>query len=331
MCCCNKTKGSVIALQSGIRLAVAQALLTRHADQYLGTGGNVPQLSFLNASPILLRRWLGISLNNLRRNARVAQATAADRLDVRRQTIGHYESGRNLPSVGDLEALLDLYQARDQVDFHRALRDGARRGDNWWHKIATNIPSWFNDYLALESGAETVDAFATTLVPGLQQTEEYATAVIHADADYTADERERMVQLRGSRRHILNGEPPVRLRSVVDESVLYRKQGDDTVMREQLRSLLDDLDHPQIELRVLPLDVGAFSGMLDYPFQLLTFPQEMVGDHGVAYIELLGDARYYEEAGEVERYQQAITDLLEKAADLEGSRTLIERAAKEIS
>lgn len=57
----------------------------------------------------------------------------------------------------------------------------------------------------------------------------------------------------------------------------------------------------------------------------------MVGDHGVVHLELPGDARYYEEAGEIELYQQAMSDLLQVAADLKDSRALVERATKEIS
>lgn len=284
---------------------------------------------FLASSPILLRRWIGVGLFNLRQQAGIGQAEAAARLDVRRQTIGHYESGRNLPSVGDLEALLVLYGATSEIEHYRALRDGARRGENWWQKVS-QIPSWFDHYLGLESGAVRIDSFDPMYLPGLLQTEGYAEAVFRADSAYEESSLRQLVDLRLRRRHVLERDfRPAQLRVVLDESTLYRRQGSADVMQGQLLSLLQDIDHPQITLRVLPLDVGPFEGQLDYPFKLLTFPEEMVGDHGVVYVELLGDARYYEEAGEIELYEQAMERLLSSVASLEDSRELIKRAAKE--
>ncbi|GAB3548972.1 transcriptional regulator with XRE-family HTH domain [Actinopolyspora lacussalsi] len=286
---------------------------------------------FLNSSPILLRRWLGMGLFNLRQHAGVGQDEAAARLDVRRQTIGHYESGRNLPSVGDLEALLDMYGASDETEHYRALRDGARRGENWWQKVS-QIPSWFDHYLGLESGAVRIDAFAPTFLPGLLQTKSYAQAMFSADSAYAENSTRQLISLRLGRRHIFERESrPAHLRVVVDESVLYRRQGSAEVMREQLSSLLSDMEHPQIALRILPLDVGAFEGQLDYPFKLLSFPEEMVGDHGVVFVELLGDARYYEEEGEIELYEQAMERLFDVSGSLSDSRELIQRAVKELS
>ncbi|GAA4859624.1 helix-turn-helix domain-containing protein [Saccharopolyspora rosea] len=284
---------------------------------------------FLTSSPILLRRSLGIGLANLRQRAGLHQREAAERLSVQRATIGHYESGRNLPSVGDLEALLRLYGAEDQIEHFRALRDGARRGENWWQKIA-QIPSWFDHYLGLESGAASIDSFDTMYLPGLLQTEAYAEAMFHAHQRFQDDQIHQLVRVRRQRRHILDREErPAQLRVVLDESVLYRRQGDRDVMQAQLRALLDDIEHERITLRILPLDVGSFSGQHDHPFKLLTFPENMIGDQPVVYVELLGEPKYYEEAGEIELYQQAMADLLNAAADLRDSRTLVERAAKE--
>lgn len=282
---------------------------------------------FLTSSPILLRRSLGIGLQNLRRAAGFTrQDEPAKRLDVRRQTIGHYESGRNLPSVGDLEALLSLYNATDQLPHFRALRDGARRGENWWQTIAS-LPSWFDHYLGLESGAQQVDAFAPMYLPGLLQTSGYAEAIVSAEPDHDADRVRELVSLRTQRRHILDRpEQPATLRVVLDESVLYRRQGSPAVMREQLDALLADLHHPQITLRILPLHAGGFRGQVDHPFMLLGFPQDMVGDNGVAYVEVLNEARYYEELGEVEQFTEAMEDLLAAAANLKDSTQLIEKA-----
>ncbi|MFC7344523.1 helix-turn-helix domain-containing protein [Saccharopolyspora griseoalba] len=294
--------------------------------------------ALLDASPITYRRWLGNGLAYERSHACLNQRDAAQRLDVQRATIGHYETGRNLPSVGDLEALLTLYGAAGRIEHYRALREGARRGENWWRRIA-DVSPWFDHYLGLESGAVAIGSFDPMYLPGLLQTQRYAKAMFRADPDITDERAHELARVRTERRQILErADRPARLRAIVDESVLYRDPdpGDRALMREQLESLLADTEDPNIELSILPLRGGAFAGMIDHPFKVLDFPPEMVGDHGVVYIELHGSAQYLEEEGSLELYEQGLRDLGNAAAaacERLGAqpRELITKALKEVT
>jgi hypothetical protein len=65
---------------------------------------------------------------------------------------------------------------------------------------------------------------------------------------------DRLVKVRMRRQQVLDRESGVELSVVLDESVLLRRVGDDSVMYEQLERLALDADRPNLELRILPLD-----------------------------------------------------------------------------
>jgi transcriptional regulator with XRE-family HTH domain len=282
-------------------------------------------------SPAVLKRWIGLELRRLRTAAGKSRPEVAARLKQSRTAIGHLETARNLPSAAVLEVLLGFYGVPERLPFLLDLVQAARKGRNWWDKLADAAPSWLDLYLGLEAGAVEVTSFDTYLVPGLLQTREYAEAVIHGDPDASEEEIQRRVELRLGRQQIFDrDDDPVRLWVVLDESVLYRQRGTPQVMATQIQHLIDVSQRPRIDLQVLPLDVGAHLAQQG-SFNLLKFPADMVGDTGVVYLDLLIEGRYYDEPEQVATYERAITRLRVQAATLQDSRTLLFRAAKEVA
>ena len=282
-------------------------------------------------SPAVLKRWIGLELRRLRTAAGKSRPQVAARLKQSRTAIGHLETARNLPSAAVLEVLLGFYGVPERLPFLLDLVEAARKGRNWWDKLADAAPSWLDLYLGLEAGAAEVTSFDSYLVPGLLQTREYAEAVIRGDPDAGEEEIQRRVELRLGRQQIFDrDDDPVRLWVVLDESVLYRQRGTPQVMATQIQHLIDVSQRPRVDLQVLPLDVGAHLAQQG-SFNLLKFPADMVGDTGVVYLDLLIEGRYYDEPKQVATYERAITRLRVQAATLQDSRTLLFRAAKEVA
>jgi transcriptional regulator with XRE-family HTH domain len=281
-------------------------------------------------SPAVLKRWIGLELRRLRTAAGKSRPEVAARLKQSRTAIGHLETARNLPSAAVLEVLLGFYGVPERLPFLLDLVQAARKGRNWWDKLADAAPSWLDLYLGLEAGAAEVTSFDTYLVPGLLQTREYAEAVIHGDPDASEEEIQRRVELRLGRQQILDrDDDPVRLWVVLDESVLYRRRGTPQAMAGQLQHLIDVSERPRVDLQVLPLDAGAHLGQSG-SFTVLKFPAEMVGDPGVVCVDQLVEGRYYDEPEQVATYERAMTRLRVQAATPEHSRTVLHRAAKEV-
>lgn len=284
-----------------------------------------------SSSPAVLKRWIALELKHLRKQAGLKQKDAAARLDRSQQHVGYLESARNLPSAGDLELLLGLYGMQDRIEFMRELLSAAKKGKNWWTSLSSAVPRWFDLFLGLEAGADELSSFDAQLILGLLQTPGYAEAVIRANNDLTDDEVRQRVELRIGRQRILDrDDEPVRLWSVLDESVLHRKRGDSIVMREQLAHLLEMSERPRIDIQVLPLDAGAHPAQQGGTFTVMKFPADMVGDPGVVYQELVSTGLYIEDPEEIKLYERALARVHSLAATTEDSRRIIEHAMKEV-
>ncbi|MGH3625651.1 MAG: helix-turn-helix domain-containing protein [Sciscionella sp.] len=279
----------------------------------------------------MLKRWIALELKRLRKEAGLKQKNAAARIGRSQQHVGYLESARNLPSAGDLEILLGLYGMPERTDFMRELLVAAKKGTNWWTNLSSAVPPWFDLFLGLEAGAAELSSFDALLVRGLLQTRDYAEAVIRADSDLTDEEAQQRVELRIERQRILDrDDDPVRLWTVLDESVLHRKRGDSTVMRAQLAHLLTMSERPRIDIQVLPLDAGAHTAQQGGTFTVMKFPPDMVGDPGVVYLELINTGLYFEKPDEITLYERTLSRVHALAATPEDSRGIIHRAMKEV-
>jgi hypothetical protein len=155
--------------------------------------------------------------------------------------------------------LLDFYTVSDKHrrDALLALREDVWR-KGWWDGYADDVDQRFIDYVWLEARAREIRTFDNTLLLGLLQTRDYARAVIEAgEFDRSQDLVDRGVELRMTRQGILTGDNPPRLTSIVDGAVLRRLIGGISVIRGQLKHLVECAERPNIEIRVLPFSAGA--------------------------------------------------------------------------
>lgn len=287
--------------------------------------GLPPTLS--SGSPALFKRTIALSLKKWRQEAQLAQKDAAKRLDRTIQHISNLEAGQ-LPTLGDLELLLHLYSKADRIPFMRELLAAGRKAKNWWTEMSGAVPSWFDLFLGLESGAEELASFDLVVIPGLLQTQAYAEAAIKAVSDLSADQIKELVDVRMNRQQILQGEAGTRVRCILDESVLYRLSGAPAVMHDQLAHLHELSRRPRIDIQILPFDADALQN--GGTFTIMKFPPEMEGDPGLVYLELPTGAQYVEKPPEIALFQRTLTRLHASAASPEASRGIIERRLKEV-
>lgn len=133
----------------------------------------------------------------------------------------------------------------------------AANSNPWWEAyshITANYPG-FAEFIADESSATGIRSYFMTLMPGLLQTEAYARAVFQHILFFDNPELiEDSVRLRMDRQwHTLERAEPPRLRAIIGEQVLYRQLGGAEVLRGQLQHLLDMMQQPWLQLRIMPL------------------------------------------------------------------------------
>jgi transcriptional regulator with XRE-family HTH domain len=266
----------------------------------------------VSAGPTVRRRRLGTELRRLREAHSLKLEDAAERLGLAPSTLSRIETGKAPIRSAYLSAMLEMYGVTDRGQ-RQVLADMAREGHRkgWWAVYDDVLPTGFGIYVGLEAEAATLRAFENQVVHGLLQTKGYARAVMSAvRSRLTAEEIERLVQLRLQRQAVLSREPPLELWLILDEAVIRRPVGGAAVMHAQLEQLQRAAGSPHLTLQVLPLVSGAHPG-LGGPFCILQFPER--SDPDVVYAEGVAGHAYLEKEADVRASAEAF-DLLRAAA-----------------
>lgn len=132
-------------------------------------------------------------------------------------------------------------------------------------------PAWVRSLFELEWEARTLRNYQLAVVPGLLQTEDYARALTRAGRPFdTEKEVEEMVTVRMQRQRLLDRPDPPILFVLLDEAVLARPIGGNSIMRDQLEHLLKAATRPRVTIQVIPFEVGAYAGLAG-PILVLSF------------------------------------------------------------
>jgi len=260
-----------------------------------------------SAGPTVQRLVIGGHLRQLRERAGITTEQAATAIRGSHSKISRMEHGRVGFKDRDIADLLTLYgvtvgEERD------ALLKLAREANTpgWWQGYSDILPHWLEPYFGLEAAASFIRTYELQFVPGLLQTEDYARSLIRLGNAPAEDDVVRRVEARLSRQQILLRESPPRLWAVMDEGALRRPIGGRTVMRDQVRHLIEMCDHPYVTLQILPFHSGAHPAM-GGPFTILRFSEPDLRD--VVYIEQLTSALYLDKPTEVDSYLEVMEQL----------------------
>ncbi|MFY9776571.1 MAG: helix-turn-helix transcriptional regulator [Trebonia sp.] len=280
--------------------------------------------------PTVRRRRLGAELRRLRDSAGYKLEEVAGMLGVAPSTLSRIETGKAPTKSAYLSQLLELYQVTDagqrQILVDMA-REGHRKG--WWAAYDDVLPSGLGVYVGLEAEASGLRSYEIGVVHGLLQTTDYARAILRASAPrHTADQIERLVDLRMERQRRLDDNPPLDLWVIHDEAVIRRTVGGPVVMRHQLAHLLVAAGLPGVTLQVLPFDTGAHAGH-DGPFSIVEFHDR--SDSEVVYVESTAGPIYLEKDREVRASAEVFDRLRAAALPPEASLDLISKAARELA
>lgn len=221
------------------------------------------------------KRVLGTNLRRLREERGLFLEDAAEQLSCHAAKVSRIESGRSGIRQLDLKVLLDLYGVKDPAerDGWLALARESRR-QRWWRVLEDQLPQEFLDLVGLEDEVSECRGFQPGIVPGLFQTEAYATAVIQGGIPGPLDDVQKAkVRVRMERQKALTRTDPTPLKvwMILGEAALRQQVGGPGVLREQLLHLVELAQLPNVTLQVLPFTAGACQGG-PYPFLIYSFP-----------------------------------------------------------
>ncbi len=280
----------------------------------------------------VVRRWqLAAALRQLREDAGITQEQAIESLQAgqgrwSRSKLSRVENREHAVKPREVEQILDAYGVTDvPLREHLLQLAVGSREQGWWVSFNKEIPEDVRPLLSIESGLVAMRDFQSQLVHGLLQTADYARAVMNAvyPGEFAPTELERAVAARMARQQVLMSQVTPDLHFVVDQHVLERVVGRPSIMRDQLRKLLDLVDHPKVTIQVLP-HAAAGPG-LEGPFTILTLPDPIPD---IGYTEGPGGSLYIENREHVRAWTLRFGILTEMALSRADSARAIARALR---
>jgi transcriptional regulator with XRE-family HTH domain len=275
--------------------------------------------------PIVLRILLGTQLRRLREAKGITAQQAANAIRGSESKISRIELGRNAVREVDIGDLLTLYGVTGSAEREQLLSlAGQANQPGWWHRYQDILPTWFQAYIGLEESAESIRSYEAQFIPGLLQTEDYASTVL-ALGDFSPEEAERLVYLRKERQRRFDA-GGVRLWAIIDEVALRRLVGSVSLMRAQLQHLSDLCERPGFTLQITPFPAGSYTA--PGSFSILHFAAADLPD--VVYLEQLTSAMYLDKRSDVDRYTETLDKLSAKSATPGESRKILRAWVEEM-
>ncbi|GAA4201271.1 helix-turn-helix domain-containing protein [Actinocatenispora rupis] len=265
----------------------------------------MPVETRVDAAPDAMRRYFAAELRRLRTERGLTQEQAARLMTFSASLVAEVEKLRRVPTE-PFAVRCDEVFATD--GFFTRMVQAMPRG----------YPKWFQPFVKLEAEALALHSFEVQVVPGLLQTEDYARAVLNTWPPKKPEEIEKQVRARLQRQELLVRHDMPRLWFVLDESVLRRPMGDDDVMSEQLRRLIEHAELPNLSLQVLPY-AQAKKAPTSGSFVVLTSPDRS----RFLYMEGPGDGRVTPDQAIVESYTEALDAARAQALPVEDSIAFI--------
>ncbi|MFB7917555.1 Scr1 family TA system antitoxin-like transcriptional regulator [Streptomyces sp. NPDC056061] len=255
------------------------------------------------------RHYFGSEQRRHRERAGLSLVQLAGVVNSSKSTLARIETADLMPPP-DIPSRLDMAFGTD--DHFHGLYELARREIH---------PDQYQRYMDFEFRSEVIEQYGAQALPGLLQTEEYARTFLRCQEDLSAEKVEERVAARMSRQERQRSENPPFRWAIVDEAVLRRQMGSPVCMREQLASLLEQVDTPNSKVQVMPFSAGLHS-LLGGALTLLTLPDGT----SVAYEEGIQAGHLYEDPAAVKKWRRQYEVLRANSLPLAESAELIRTA-----
>jgi transcriptional regulator with XRE-family HTH domain len=281
-------------------------------------------------SPLVQRGRLRAELRKARQTSGLTQEQVAGEMDWSMSKIIRIEAGSSGIGSNDLKALLQLYGVKDpeKVDSLIALARAARER-SWWSAYRDVAPQSLLQLIEYESAALAIRQFESLFIPGMLQTADYARAVIQSydDERPESDELRALVELHVRREELIDSDNAPSFHFILDEAVVRRLVGGQSVMRRQLRRLLEIADKPNITVEIVPFSAGLHVGMKG-PFEIIEFADPL--DRDIAFLESPRGDIISDDPEHTARYREVFERLRKASLGPRDSMTHVARIADEM-
>lgn len=272
------------------------------------------------------RTRLGAEIRALREATGESLRSVASRVGMEPGKLSKLENGRlPRPDIIEFGALLDglgvLSPKREEL--LSLCMDANTAG--WWKAFRGQALDRTRGVAEVENASSMIRQYTVMVMPGLLQTADYARALMHQWDRWRYDEPaeiDEAVAARLTRQAILSRED-FRYEVLMDESLLMRLPCPSDVMYQQLDHLLTtSRSHPNVTIRVLPLDLGYLEWLPGNELTLYNYAGHERAD--AVFLETNFVDYVIDDPDHVAQNEQAYEFLRQQALDPSASHRVVE-------
>ena len=281
-------------------------------------------------SPVVARRRLRTELRRARLDAEQTQEQVAAAMDWSLSKLIRIENGSVGISLNDLKAILAHYKITDEERTAELIALSKQSRERSWWNTYRDLSPRLVQLIEYESASFIIRNFQPMVIPGLLQTEEYATAMIrNYSPQATGQEVKTGIEVRMKRQQILQQSQMPLMFFIMDEAAVRRLVGGREAMSRQVKRLLEESAKPAVTIEVVPFSAGAHPGMQG-SFMLFEFPD--AEDDDALYLEGPGEIRLNrDDAEEISNFRDRFEALRELSLGPQGSVDLLRHLLSELT
>ncbi|WP_052397313.1 helix-turn-helix domain-containing protein [Streptomyces sp. NRRL F-5123] len=263
--------------------------------------------------PLTPAEFLGREIRRRREAQGLSQPQLGDMIVMSWQMIAHFEKGRRKPRLDDARRL-----------------DQALGTDGWFYRLRKNmedprVADHFETVREAEQFATVIQIHGAALIPGLFQTEEYATAVLRLGmVNPVASKVKERVAARLERARLLDDPEGPDVWLLLDEHALRRPVGGPAGMARQLRHVASLARRGRIRFHIIPFSVGVHA-LVESMLMLLSFADAPT----LAYVEGLQMGKVMDDPALVTGCRRSWDLALGDALSAEQSLAMLEEVAED--
>ncbi|MFE8944485.1 helix-turn-helix domain-containing protein [Streptomyces sp. NPDC007856] len=206
------------------------------------------------------RQVVALRLRDLRKSAGLTVVELADRCGWHHSKTSRVENAITAPSAKDIRAWAVACGAVDQAeDLVTQSLNAESMYSEWRHQVRRGMKQLQDSVVQFFHETRLFRVYSSTMVPGLLQTEGYASALLSSIADFRGipvNDGAEAAAARVERSRVIH-EPGHRFVMLIEEAVLYSQLGDADAMAAQLGYLLTAGALPQVSLGIIPMATRA--------------------------------------------------------------------------
>lgn len=212
-------------------------------------------------TPAVARRTVRLAIRDARTAKGLTQSQIAEEMEWSLSKVMRIESGEVTISQNDLRPLLNYLGIRDKTRIESLVQaaKASKQRRQWWDqpKFAGMLTPAMKQWFSYEVEATSRRIFCAAHFPGFLQTPEFARAALgFFSGELTPDEISARVETRALRREALE-QRHTRVNALVllDESVLYRTNGQPEILGQQLQEISTVVKRGDVTVRIAPFTI----------------------------------------------------------------------------